>query len=181
MKITKTNLKDCFVLEPKVYEDERGYFMESFNQKRFLQTTDINIEFIQDNESKSSKGVLRGLHFQTGDFAQTKLVRVIKGRVQDVVVDLRPGSLTYGHHFSIELSETNKKQLFIPKDFAHGFLVLENETIFNYKCDNYYHPESENGIHYNDKDLNIDWMLPKEKLIISEKDAKLPLFKAYSK
>jgi len=177
LKIKETYLRGCFVLEPEVFEDSRGYFLESFNRNVFVKTIGRDIDFVQDNESLSSKGVLRGLHFQIGDFAQAKLVRVVRGRVQDVVVDIREGSKTFGKYFSIELSETNKKQLFIPKGFAHGFLVLEDNTIFCYKCDNYYNPKNEGGIHYNDQDINIHWMLPAEDLIVSEKDLNLPVFK----
>ncbi len=173
----ETKLKGCFILEPKVYNDERGYFLETFNQKRFNQLTGLDISFTQDNESFSTKGVLRGLHFQTGDFAQAKLVRVLKGKVLDVAVDIRDSSKTFGETFSIELSEKNKKQLFIPRGFAHGFVVLSKTAIFSYKCDNFYNKASENGIIYNDSDLNIDWQLPNSELIISEKDMFLPSFK----
>jgi dTDP-4-dehydrorhamnose 3,5-epimerase len=174
MLVENTNLKDCFVIKPKVLYDNRGYFFESFNKKTFNEHTGLEIDFVQDNQSQSKKGVLRGLHFQIGDYEQAKLVRVIKGSVLDVCVDLRENSETYLKHFSVILSEENKKQLFIPRGFAHGFVVLEDETIFSYKCDNYYHKESERGIIYNDTDLDIDWMLNEQELIVSEKDQALP-------
>ena len=177
MLVEETNLKGCYILQPKIFKDKRGYFTESFNQKTFTQLTGLSANFVQDNESQSSRGVLRGLHFQKGEFAQAKLVRVVKGSVMDVAVDLRLNSDTYGKHFSIILSGTNKTQLYIPRGFAHGFVVLEDNTIFNYKCDNYYNKASEGGIIYNDKNLNIDWSLPKTDLIISEKDLMLPSFK----
>ena len=177
MVITETNLKGCFIIEPQIFKDKRGYFLESFNQKAFNEALGLDIKFVQDNESQSSKGVLRGLHYQLGKYAQAKLVRVIKGRVLDVCLDLRKESKTFGKHFSVELSEHNKTQLFVPRGFAHGFIVLENETIFSYKCDNFYNKEAETGIIYNDKDLNIDWGLADEELIISKKDLILPNFK----
>ena len=152
------------------------FFLETFNKKSFLKETGINTDFVQDNLSKSSKGVLRGLHFQKGTAAQSKLVQVIKGSVLDVCVDIRTGSSTFGQHFSITLNESNKKQLYVPRGFAHGFIVLENDTIFSYKCDNYYDKASESGILYNDKFLNIDWKLSDENLIISEKDKNLLTF-----
>lgn len=174
MKIQETILKGSFVIEPKVFEDKRGYFFESFNKKEFKRQTDLEIDFVQDNESFSTKGVLRGLHYQIGDFAQAKLVRVIKGSVLDVVVDIRDNSPTYGEHVSVVLSEENKKQFFMPRGFAHGFVVLSETAIFSYKCDNYYHQPSERGIIFNDPDLSIDWQLPIEDLIVSEKDLVLP-------
>ena len=177
MNVKETKLKGCFIIEPTIFKDKRGYFVESFNQKRFNEALDMDINFVQDNESQSSKGVLRGLHYQLGKHAQAKLVRVIKGSVLDVVVDLRPKSLTYGKHFSIELSEQNKTQLFIPRGFAHAFLVLEDHTIFSYKCDNFYNKESEAGIIYNDPELGIDWNCNTEELIISDKDLVLPTLK----
>ncbi|MGV8813323.1 MAG: dTDP-4-dehydrorhamnose 3,5-epimerase [Gelidibacter sp.] len=173
----ETHLKGCFILEPKIFEDSRGYFFESFNQNTFNKLIGQNIDFIQDNESFSSKGVLRGLHYQIGEFAQSKLVRVIKGAVLDVAVDIRKDSSTFGQYFSIELSEENKKQLFIPRGFAHGFIVLSDNAIFSYKCDNFYNKESEGGIIYNDPTLNIDWYLPEEDILVSEKDKILPEFK----
>ncbi|WP_460189741.1 dTDP-4-dehydrorhamnose 3,5-epimerase [Urechidicola sp. KH5] len=174
MQVEKTNLLNCLVLLPNVFKDKRGYFLESFNEKKFKESTGLKVNFVQDNESFSSKGVLRGLHFQKGAFAQAKLVRVIKGEVLDIAVDIRPKSPTFGEHFSIVLSEKNKKQLFIPRGFAHGFLVLSDTAIFSYKCDNYYKKSSEGGIIYNDPTLNIDWQFPEEDLIISEKDKLLP-------
>lgn len=172
----ETNLQGCFVIEPQVFEDTRGYFLESFNQRVFNELIGEQMDFVQDNESMSTKGTLRGLHFQKGIHAQAKLVRVTKGAVLDVVVDIRPNSPTFGRHLSLELSEHNKKQLFIPRGFAHGFIVLSNEALFSYKCDNYYHKPSESGIIYNDPRLNIDWKLAEETFIISERDKVLPTF-----
>jgi len=179
MVVEETYLKNCFVIEPSVFKDNRGYFFESFNVKKFQEQTGLIVNFVQDNESKSSRGVLRGLHFQTGNYEQAKLVRVINGSVLDVCLDLRKDSPTYGKHFSITLSKENKKQLFIPRGFAHGFVVLENDTIFSYKCDNYYNKASESGIIYNDKDLDIDWHLPAAELILSEKDKVLGTFQNF--
>jgi len=174
MNILKTGLDGCFILEPKVFSDNRGYFFESFNQRTFNKLTNTNTTFVQDNESFSTKGVLRGLHYQPGKHAQAKLVRVIKGNVLDVAVDIRKDSTTFGKHVSVELSEENKKQLFIPKGFAHGFIVVSETAIFSYKCDNYYNKESEGGIIYNDPSLNIDWHLSPKDFIVSEKDLILP-------
>lgn len=176
MKIEETHLKGCFVITPKVFEDERGYFFESFNQNVFEQETGIKANFVQDNQSQSVKGVLRGLHFQKGKYAQAKLVQVVKGKVLDVCVDIRKKSPTFGQHFSLLLDDKNHKQLYIPRGFAHGFLVLEDNSIFSYKCDNFYNNESESGIIFNDKILNIDWGISEEALIISEKDKLLPTF-----
>jgi len=170
MIVEETKLKGCFILEPTVFKDSRGYFFESFNQQKFNESIGLNINFIQDNESFSSKGVLRGLHYQIGKYAQAKLVRVIKGNVLDIAVDLRNNSPTFGEYVSIELSEDNKAQLFIPRGFAHGFVVLSDTAIFSYKCDNFYNKQSEGGIIYNDKDLNIDWILSENDFIVSEKD-----------
>tara|TARA_R110002012_G_scaffold283090_2_gene473175 strand:- start:122417 stop:122962 length:546 start_codon:yes stop_codon:yes gene_type:complete len=181
MGITETKLKDCFILEPQVFQDPRGYFFESFNQKSFFEATGQHVNFIQDNETFSTKGVLRGLHFQTGDFAQAKLVRVIKGRVLDIAVDVRRNSPTFGEYQAIELSEDNKKQFFLPRGFAHGFVVLSDTAIFAYKCDNYYNKESEAGIIYNDPTLNIDWQLSENELLLSDKDKMLPTFEAFFK
>jgi dTDP-4-dehydrorhamnose 3,5-epimerase len=178
MIVTEKKLKGCYVIEPQIFEDARGYFFETFNQLKFNKNLGQNICFVQDNQSKSSKGVLRGLHYQEGEYGQAKLIRVVKGKVLDICVDIRKNSSTFGEHFSIELDENNKKQLFIPRGFAHGFLVLEENTIFSYKCDNYYNKKSEKGIIYNDKDLNIDWGFTEEDLIISEKDLNLPTFKS---
>jgi dTDP-4-dehydrorhamnose 3,5-epimerase len=177
MKVEETYLKGCFVITPKVFEDERGYFFESFNKKIFESQTGIQTNFVQDNQSKSSKGVLRGLHFQKGAHAQAKIVQVIKGKVLDVCVDLRKDSDTFGKHFSVILDDISHKQLFIPKGFAHGFVALENNTVFSYKCDNFYNKASEGGIIFNDEDLNIDWGFSEDTLIVSEKDLILPSFK----
>jgi len=179
MSVEETNLKGCFVIIPKVIKDDRGYFFESFNKAQFKAKTGLETNFIQDNQSQSQKGVLRGLHYQTGTFAQAKLVRVIKGKVLDVCVDLRKESPTFGKHFSIVLDDVKHKQLYIPKGFAHGFLVLEDETIFSYKCDAYYNKASESGVIYNDKALNIDWGFPEEDLMLSEKDKALPAFNEF--
>jgi dTDP-4-dehydrorhamnose 3,5-epimerase len=171
-----TNINGCFVVEPRVFEDERGYFFESFRQDQFDEYIG-KVNFIQDNESKSTYGVLRGLHYQLPPFAQSKLVRVIKGKVLDVAVDIRKKSPTFGKHVSVELSEENKRQLFIPRGFAHGFVSLSDEVIFSYKCDNYYNKENEASIIYNDKALNIDWKINVEDILLSEKDKRLPDFK----
>lgn len=181
MLVEETNLKGCFIIQPQIFRDKRGYFIESFNKKAFKNATGLDINFLQDNESQSSKGVLRGLHFQRGEHAQAKLIRVVKGRVLDVAVDMRVNSETFGAHFSIELSEDNKTQLFVPRGFAHGFVVLEDDTIFSYKCDNFYNKEAESGILYNDESLNIDWKIPNDKLIISDKDLVLPKLKGVVK
>jgi len=177
MQIRHTPIKGCFIIQPKIFKDERGYFYESFNKKQFERLTGQCVNFVQDNQSISSKGVLRGLHFQKGEFAQAKLVRVTKGAVQDVVVDLRPNSKTFGNHFSIKLTEENKTQLFIPRGLAHGFLALEDDTIFSYKCDNFYNKDAESGIIYNDTSIAIDWNASEKDFIISEKDSLLPQFK----
>lgn len=174
MNFIPTKLKGCYILEPKVIFDERGYFMESFNEKRFQEGINEEIHFVQDNQSYSTKGVLRGLHYQTGEHAQAKLVRVLSGEVLDVAVDIRPGSETFGEHVAILLSAENQKQFFVPRGFAHGFLVLSDTATFFYKCDNFYNKESEGGIIFNDPKLNIDWQFPERELIISEKDQILP-------
>tara|TARA_B110000037_G_scaffold92765_1_gene109284 strand:+ start:255 stop:800 length:546 start_codon:yes stop_codon:yes gene_type:complete len=174
MKAIETKLKGCFILDPTVFNDPRGCFFESFNQNKFNALIGQKINFVQDNESFSSKGVLRGLHFQTGEYAQAKLVRVVKGTVLDVVVDMRKNSPTFSKHFSIELSEDNKKQLFVPRGFAHGFIVLSETAIFSYKCDNFYDKASEKGLRYDDPSLEIDWRLPAKEFIVSEKDLVLP-------
>jgi dTDP-4-dehydrorhamnose 3,5-epimerase len=173
MKITLTGIKDLVVIEPSVHGDDRGYFMESFKLNWFKDQIG-DVQFIQDNESRSKKGVLRGLHFQTGDFAQAKLVRVLDGEVLDVAVDLRPNSITYGKHYSILLSSENKKQFFIPRGFAHGFLVLSEFATFAYKVDNVYSQENEGGLLWSDPDLNIEWGLDQKQIILSPKDALLP-------
>lgn len=174
MKIIETPLTSCFLIEPEVFEDARGYFMESFNEQSFNRASGLTIHFVQDNQSFSSYGVLRGLHFQHGDHAQAKLVRVLKGEVLDVAVDLRKDSKTYGKHFSVVLSEENKLQFFVPRGFAHGFVVLSEHAEFFYKCDNYYNKGSEGGLHFNDPELNVDWQLPASALLVSDKDAVLP-------
>ena len=171
MKITTTAIEGVVILEPEVFGDERGYFFESFSQREFEEKV-CKTTFVQDNESSSRYGVLRGLHFQKPPHAQAKLVRVVKGKVLDIAVDIRKGSPTFGHHVSIELSGENKRQLFIPRGFAHGFAVLSEEVFFQYKCDRYYVPHSEGGILWNDPALGIDWKLPAEDVILSEKDKK---------
>ena len=174
MTIESTPLEGCLIIKPAVFGDERGYFFESFNQEKFNKLTGHNTVFVQDNQSYSAKGVLRGLHLQKGASAQSKLVRVVKGEVLDVAVDLRTGSATYGKHFGIRLSETNHLQLFIPRGFAHGFVVLSDDAIFQYKCDNYYDKAAEGGVHYADPKLAIDWILPPDQLIVASKDIELP-------
>ncbi len=169
MEVIKTNIEGVYIIEPRVIYDERGYFFESFSQREFDEKI-RPIIFVQDNESKSSYGVLRGLHFQKGCNAQSKLVRVVKGAVLDVAVDIRKGSPTFGQHVAVELSEENHRQFFIPRGFAHGFSVLTDEVIFQYKCDNFYCRESEGAIAWNDPALNIDWRIPSDKIILSEKD-----------
>ncbi|MGI8952528.1 MAG: dTDP-4-dehydrorhamnose 3,5-epimerase [Chitinophagaceae bacterium] len=175
MRIESTPLNDCLIIRDTVFEDERGYFFESFNKKRFYEETGLNIDFVQDNQSASTKGVLRGLHFQKGEFAQAKLVRVLHGTVLDVAVDIRKNSSTFGEYFAIELSEASHTQFFIPRGFAHGFVVLSEKAVFFYKCDNYYNKNADAGILYNDPALNIDWKLSANEIILSEKDMKLPL------
>lgn len=168
------DINGVVILEPKVFKDERGYFMESFSQ-RFFDSEVCNTTFVQDNESQSVYGVLRGLHFQKPPFAQSKLVRVVKGSVLDVAVDIRKGSPTFGKHVSVELTEDNKRQFFVPRGFAHGFVVLSEEVVFQYKCDNFYAPQHEGALAWNDPDLGIDWMVDVEKIILSEKDKNHPL------
>jgi len=170
MKFTRTTIPEVIICEPKVHADERGYFFESFKKESFEKFIGYSIDFCQDNEAKSTKGVLRGLHYQMPPFAQSKLVRVIKGSVLDVAVDIRKKSNTFGNYVAVELSEYNKKQLFVPQGFAHGYVVLSDEAIFTYKVDNYYHKASERGILYNDPTLQIDWKFPIEEVLISEKD-----------
>ncbi|MDR2205311.1 MAG: dTDP-4-dehydrorhamnose 3,5-epimerase [Flavobacteriaceae bacterium] len=170
MKIKQTPLKDCYIIEPAVIEDERGYFYEKFNQKKFEDISGMNGHFVQDNISKSSYGVLRGLHLQKGEYAQAKLVSCLEGKVWDVAVDLRKNSPTFGKWFAVELSAENKLQFYVPRGFGHGFCVLSQTAIFAYKCDNYYNKESEGGILWNDKDLSINWKLPAADIILSEKD-----------
>ena len=176
MNKIKSNIDEVVIIEPQIHSDSRGYFFESFNQKEFEEKV-CKTTFVQDNESKSSFGVLRGLHFQKPPFAQSKLVRVIKGVVLDVAVDIRKGSPTFGQYVSVELTGENHRQFFIPRGFAHGFSVLSEEVIFQYKCDNFYSPQSEGAIAWNDPDLNIDWRIPAEKVVLSEKDSKHPRLK----
>ena len=170
MELIATALKDCFIIKPALFEDERGYFFESFNLQKFNTLSGLDIHFVQDNQAKSNYGILRGLHLQKGEHAQAKLVSVIKGKVIDVAVDMRPDSPTYLQHVAIELSEENHLQLFVPRGFAHGYVVLEDNTIFFYKCDNFYCKEAEGGVIYNDPTLNIDWPVKEEDIILSEKD-----------
>lgn len=176
-----TKIKDVWVFEPKIWLDQRGYFVETYRQDLMLTETGQNILFVQDNEAKSTRGVLRGLHYQLAPNAQTKLVRAVQGEVLDVIVDLRQDSKTYGQHFSIILNDINKKQLLVPQGFAHGYLVLSLEAIFAYKCDNYYSQKDEGGLHYADPQLGINWMIDHKELIISEKDAVLPFFSEHRK
>ncbi len=176
MEVIETGIKDLIVIRPKVFKDERGYFFESFNQKAF-DSIGIKEQFTQDNQSLSSKGILRGLHFQSPPHAQGKLVRVIKGAVQDVAVDIRKNSPTYGKHYSVELSEDNFLMMFIPAGFAHGFATLQDNTIFSYKCTDTYHPETEGGLLWNDRELNIQWMINDP--ILSEKDKKFQPFSLF--
>ena len=176
MKIIETAIEGVVIIEPRLFKDERGYFFESFSQREFEEKI-RKISFVQDNESKSSYGVLRGLHFQKPPFAQSKLVRVVKGAVLDVAVDIRKGSPTFGQHVAVELTEENHRQFFIPRGFAHGFSVLTDEVIFQYKCDNFYAPQSEGAIAWDDPALGIDWKIPAEKVILSEKDKHHPLLK----
>ncbi|MBN8719142.1 MAG: dTDP-4-dehydrorhamnose 3,5-epimerase [Sediminibacterium magnilacihabitans] len=177
MRVESTKLEGCFIIHDTVFGDQRGYFFESFNKKTFLQQTGIDVDFVQDNQSRSQKGVLRGLHFQHGEFAQSKLVRVLEGKVLDIAVDLRKKSPTYGQHIAVELSGESHTQFYVPRGFAHGFVVLSETATFFYKCDNYYNKASEGGIIYNDPELGIDWGLPQEQLLLSEKDTVLPTLK----
>ncbi len=174
MKVTHLNIEGVFIIEPKVFCDERGYFFESFSLKEFSEKV-APVEFVQDNESMSSYGVVRGLHYQRMPYTQAKLVRCVKGAVLDVAVDIRHNSPTFGQHVAVELTEDNHRQLFIPRGFAHGFSVLSETAVFQYKCDNYYHPESEGGISIADSSLNIDWRIPSDKILLSEKDLRHPL------
>lgn len=178
MNIIPTEIDGVLIIEPRIFEDSRGYFFESFNLREFDEKVGV-IDFVQDNESKSCYGVVRGLHFQRDGHSQAKLVRVVKGKVLDVAVDLRRGSGTYGRHVAVELSEDNHRQFFIPRGFAHGFSVLSDEVIFQYKCDNYYCPSSEGAIAWNDPDLGIDWRIPEDKVILSEKDRNHPFLRDY--
>ncbi len=177
MRVEKTILDGCFLIHNTFFGDHRGYFFESFNRKTFFDLTGKDINFVQDNQSGSQKGVLRGLHFQHGEFSQAKLVRVLQGKVLDVAVDLRRNSPTFGKHVAVELSEDSHTQFFIPRGFAHGFVVLSEQAVFFYKCDNFYNKASEGGVIYNDPDLPIDWQLKPEELLLSEKDTLLPTLK----
>tara|TARA_R100000306_G_C4313248_1_gene111304 strand:+ start:75 stop:620 length:546 start_codon:yes stop_codon:yes gene_type:complete len=177
LELQQTTLKDCFILKPRIFQDERGFFSETYNKQTFKKVTGLEIDFVQDNQSISTYGVLRGLHFQRGRMAQSKLVRVVKGKVLDIIVDIRKNSETFGKHISVLLDDVEQKQLFVPRGFAHGFITLSETSVFAYKCDNFYDKTSEGGIIYNDATLGLDWHLPKEDLIISEKDKQLPAFK----
>ncbi|MDD5267271.1 MAG: dTDP-4-dehydrorhamnose 3,5-epimerase [Methylococcales bacterium] len=174
MKFIRTDIPDVIIIEPKVFGDDRGYFIETFRQDKLEDFLGFKVGFIQDNESKSSYGVLRGLHYQLAPAAQTKLVRVIKGKVLDVAVDIRKGSPTFGSHVAVELSEQNKRQMLVPRGFAHGFVVLEDDTIFAYKVDNYYSPENDRGLAFDDASLAINWIVDKELLQLSQKDTRQP-------
>ena len=174
MKFIRTDIPDVIIIEPKVHGDERGYFVETFRADKLEAFLGYKINFCQDNESKSSRGVLRGLHYQLPPAAQTKLVRVIQGRVLDIAVDIRKESPTFGKHVCVELTAENKRQLLVPRGFAHGFVVLEDDTVFAYKVDNYYSPENDRGIAFDDESLEIDWKIPKEELLLSDKDTKQP-------
>lgn len=174
MNVIKTDIEGVVIIEPRIFEDARGYFFESFSQREFEEKVG-KVVFVQDNESKSSYGVMRGLHFQRPPFTQSKLVRCVKGAVLDVAVDLRKGSPTYGKHVAVELTEDNHRQFFIPQGFAHGFAVLSDEAVFQYKCDNFYAPQADGGISILDESLGIDWRIPTDKAILSEKDTKHPL------
>ncbi|NJY61493.1 dTDP-4-dehydrorhamnose 3,5-epimerase [Salinimicrobium sp. CDJ15-81-2] len=176
LEIEQTPLKDCFILKPSVFRDHRGTFIESFSQRRFEEVTGLNPEFVQDNQSSSKKGVLRGLHFQKGKYAQSKLVRTVYGKVLDVVVDLRTSSPTFKKSFKTVLSDENHHQLFVPAGFAHGFITLSEMSVFAYKCDQYFHKEADAGVFYNDPVFEIDWEYPQDQMILSEKDANLPTF-----
>lgn len=179
MKVEETPLKGCFIIHDTVFGDARGGFFESFNRKTFFNLTGLDVDFVQDNQSSSVKGVLRGLHFQKGDAAQAKLVRVLRGAVYDVAVDLRKDSPTFGQHFGIELTESSHTQLFVPRGFGHGFVVLSETATFFYKCDNYYNKGAEGGLIYNDPEIGINWQLKDEEFILSDKDKVNPTFQQY--
>ena len=172
IEVKKTDIEGVLIIEPKVFGDARGYFLESFNAKEFAEKTGLNINFVQDNESMSSYGVMRGLHFQNPPYTQSKLVRCVKGAVLDVAVDIRKGSPTYGQHVAVELTEDNHRQFFVPRGFAHGFAVLSETAVFQYKCDNFYAPQADGGISILDESLGIDWRIPTEKALLSDKDTK---------
>ena len=179
IEVKKTDIEGVLIIEPKVFGDARGYFLESFNAKEFAEKTGLNINFVQDNESMSSFGVMRGLHFQKPPYTQSKLVRCVKGAVLDVAVDIRKGSPTYGQHVAVELTEDNHRQFFVPRGFAHGFAVLSETVVFQYKCDEFYHPEADGGISILDFSLGIDWKIPTEKALLSDKDTKHSLLKDF--
>lgn len=179
MEVLKTAIEGVYILEPKVFGDNRGYFFESFSARDFAAKTGMDVQFVQDNESLSRYGVLRGLHFQRPPFAQAKLVRVVRGRVMDVAVDLRMGSPTFGQYVCVELSEENHRQVFLPKGMAHGFAVLSEEAVFQYKCDEYYHPEAEGGIAWDDPSIGISWPLPPAEVSLSERDKQHPLLQDF--
>ncbi|KUG13367.1 dTDP-4-dehydrorhamnose 3,5-epimerase [Elizabethkingia sp. HvH-WGS333] len=177
MRLIGTPLKDCYIIEPTIFEDERGYFYEKYNEKKFEELTGLTGHFVQDNVSKSSFGVLRGLHLQKGEYSQAKLVSCLEGSVWDVVVDLRTESPTFGQWYGTELSAENKLQFYVPRGFAHGFVVLSETAVFSYKCDNFYNKESEGSIKFNDPDLNIDWKISEADMVLSDKDLIAPAFK----
>jgi len=177
MQFKRTKIRDVVIIEPKVHGDERGYFVETFRLDKLEDFLGFKLNFCQDNESKSSKGVIRGLHYQLAPSAQTKLVRVIQGSVLDVAVDIREGSPTFGEYVAVKLTQENKKQLFVPRGFAHGFVVLEDDTIFAYKVDNYYSPKNDRGIAFDDEAIGVDWILERDELKLSDKDTKQPLLK----
>ncbi|MBQ8704648.1 MAG: dTDP-4-dehydrorhamnose 3,5-epimerase [Bacteroidales bacterium] len=177
MKVIKTEIEGVVIIEPRVFGDARGYFFESYSRRDFAEVADI--DFVQDNESRSCYGVVRGLHFQRPPYAQSKLVRVVEGRVLDVAVDIRKGSPTYGRHVAAELSAENHRQFFLPQGMAHGFAVLSESAVFQYKCDNFYHPEAEGALAWDDPELAIDWQVPADRVILSEKDRHHPLFKNF--
>lgn len=180
MNIIKTDIEGVLIIEPRVFGDARGYFFESYNARDFREQTGLDVHFVQDNESRSSYGVVRGLHFQLPPYSQAKMVRVVEGCVLDVAVDIRCGSATYGHHIAVELSAENKRQFFLPKGMAHGFAVLSETAIFQYKCDEYYHPEAEGAIAWDDPTLAIDWHIDPTKALLSDKDRHHPLFTEFS-
>lgn len=179
IEVKKTDIEGVLIIDPKVFGDARGYFLESFNAKEFSEKTGLNISFVQDNESMSTYGVMRGLHFQRPPFTQSKLVRCVKGAVLDVAVDIRKGSPTYGKHVAVELTEENHRQFFVPRGFAHGFAVLSETAVFQYKCDDFYHPEADGGICILDDSLGIDWRIPTDRALLSDKDTKHALLKDF--
>ena len=179
MQVIKTALEGVLIIEPRIFKDARGYFFESYNKKAFDEAIGRKVDFVQDNESMSSRGVMRGLHFQRPPYTQAKLVRCVRGRVLDVAVDLRKGSPTYGRHVAVELSEDNHRQFFVPRGFAHGFAVLSEVAVFQYKCDNYYAPEADGGISIADESLGIDWQLDPSEALLSDKDMRHPLLKDF--